>query len=113
MTASLARKFGERKTTMRDLRQSSNKAVGIGQWIVFRGAIIEPEYLLIYVPLKVKRLHGNVGSLESPLQERPEIFDSVRVNLSAHVLFRVSHDFVDVLEAQVVVSNVLIGENFA
>lgn len=34
---------------------------------------------------QMPRAFRNVGSAERPLQQRPEVFDGVRVNLSVHV----------------------------
>ena len=45
--------------------------------IVF--AVVVPKHLFVNVPLKMKRLHSNVGSLEAALQQRPEVFHAVDV----------------------------------
>ena len=45
----------------------------------------------------MERLDSNVGALQGPLQERPEVFDALGVNLAAHILFNVIYGFVDIV----------------
>src|SRR6266542_5183118 len=59
--------------------------------------VVEPECLLIHVAEKVKRLNSNVCAIYAALQQTPEIFDSLRVNSSVHVLLKMIDDLVNVL----------------
>ena len=42
-------------------------------------------------------LNSNVGSAQGALQQRPEVFDALRVDFTANVLFNVIDNFMDVL----------------
>src|ERR1017187_587455 len=55
-------------------------------------AIVVPEHLLIGIGLQVERLDCNVGSLDRALEQRPEILQSVGVNLPLDVLLGVIHE---------------------
>ncbi len=61
------------------------------------GAVVVSERLFVYIAKQVERLNADVGSTQAALQQTPEVFQTVRVNLSAHVLFGVVDDFVNVL----------------
>jgi hypothetical protein len=50
------------ETLASDLRHKRHEAVGIVQRVVFRRTIVEAEYLLIKVTIKMERLNSNVGS---------------------------------------------------
>jgi CheY-like chemotaxis protein len=58
----------------------------------------------------MKRFYSNVGSLESALQERPEILKAVGVYAAIHVCLGVVNDLVRILFAQAFVSAHLIGK---
>src|SRR6266498_3364651 len=60
-------------------------------------AVVVAERLLIYVSEQVKRFHGNVGAVQSALQQTPEILKRVRVNSAVNVTFKVVNDLVGVL----------------
>src|ERR1019366_4985623 len=53
-------------------------------------AVIEPKRLLVHIPEQMERLDRNVGSVEAPLQERPEILKPVRVNVSLDISYSVA-----------------------
>jgi hypothetical protein len=65
-----------------DARQDQSGRSHLG--IVFRSAIVVSENLLIDVAVKVERLHGHIGSLQSPFEQAPEVFQSVRMNPAIH-----------------------------
>ncbi len=52
-------------------------------------SFIEPESLLVEIPVKMRRIYTDVGSLEGPFQEAPEILDIVSVNVATNKLDRV------------------------
>lgn len=83
----LRRQFSVGETLADDLRAEQAKTVAIVHWIFLCGAIVEAETLFIQVPEQVKRFNAHIGSVQSTLQQRPEIFNSVCVNLAAHVSF--------------------------
>src|SRR5579864_3166159 len=57
----------------------------------------------------MKRLDTNIGTLKRPLQQRPEVFNAVRVNLSANVFLRMVHHFMHEVVEQFVVADCAIG----
>ena len=63
------------------------KTVTIANEMVFLGAIVIPEYLLIQVAEQVERLDVDVRSLESAFEQTPEVFEAVGMNLPINVAF--------------------------
>jgi hypothetical protein len=59
----------------------------------------------------MKRLNADVGSLQSALQKRPEVFNSVRMNLAVNVFLGVVDHLMDLLVVQAAVGNPCITEN--
>src|SRR6266849_4121162 len=57
-------------------------------------AEVVAEYLFVEIPEQVERLHANVSAFELALEQAPEIFESVGVNLSVNVSFRVVDNLV-------------------
>ena len=74
-------------------------------------AVVETKDLLIEVRIKVKRLNRNIRSLQSPLQQTPEVFDALRVYLAAHIFLHVIHRLMDikVSRIQTLIAEVLIS----
>ena len=60
--------------------QSFNKAPLV---IIF--ALVEPKRLLIQVPEQMKRFNVHIGSMQCAFEERPEIFQAVRVDVTLRV----------------------------
>ena len=63
-------------------------------------AVVEPECLFRHVPSDVERGDRNVGSLDGSLEERPEVFQAVRVGIALDVALRVVNRPVNVGQAQ-------------
>ena len=55
-------------------------------------AIVEAKYLLCQIAVHVKRFDGNVGPAQSSLEQRPEVLNTLSVNLAVHVFHRVVDD---------------------
>lgn len=72
---------------------------------------IVTEDLLVDVGHKVLRVHANVGAGQRALQERPEVFQTVSVDVTAHVLNRMVNRFVDIRFIQAAISGKRIGAN--
>jgi hypothetical protein len=67
---------------------------------IFAG--VEPESLLVQVPLQVLRSPGDVSTAERPLKDRPEALDIVHVRpVAADVFLGVIYDRMDVIFVQV------------
>lgn len=91
---SLSRKLGIGEATANHLHHGESKTVLIGERIVLRIPIIESKYLLRNVAVKVEGFDGNVGSLQTALQEAPEVLNSLGMNLAAHILIEMVYRFV-------------------
>ena len=63
-----------------------------------------PEHLFIKIPEQVERFHAHVGSLDSTLEQTPEVFESVGVNLSIHVRLSMVNDLVGESGLQVLIN---------
>ena len=63
---------------------------------ILRLAVIEPEHLLIQVPIEVLRSRSDVRAAKCSPQNRPKVFDAVGVNASADVCDRVIDNLVNV-----------------
>ncbi len=74
---SLSRQLGVGEATANDLRHGENEAVGIGERIVLRRAVIESKCLFICVAFKVEWLNRNVGAVQAALQQAPEVLPCV------------------------------------
>jgi hypothetical protein len=60
------------------------KPLGVRQF-----PIVEPKALFVSVGLQVKRLDAHIRALKLAFQQAPEVLQSVRVNIPAHVGFSV------------------------
>lgn len=67
------------------MRSDMLEAVTVVDFVLFGCAKVVSEHLLIEVTKQMERFDANVGSLKAALQKRPEIFQSVCMNLSVHV----------------------------
>lgn len=87
------------------MRENHFEAVAVVKFVLFGRAIVVAENLLVNVAEKVKWFDAYVGSLESAFEKRPEILQSVCVDLPINVSHRMVNNLV--LESFVVES--LIG----
>ncbi len=92
-------------STASDMTHSHLKTVPIANEVVLLGAIVVPENLFVQITEQVERLNVDVRSLESALEQAPEVFESVRVNLSVHIALSMVNRLVD----EVLVIQSLIG----
>ena len=67
--------------------------------------------LFVNVAEQVEWLDADVGSVQATLQETPEVFHSVGVNVSVHVFDRVIDDSVPVVGLKPVIGFQFIGED--
>ncbi len=74
------------------MTHSHLKTVAIANEVVLLGAIVVAEYLFIQVPEQVEWLNVDVCTLQSTLQETPEVLKPVRMNLPVNVAFRMVHN---------------------
>src|SRR5438309_11426515 len=85
--------------------------VGIVQRIVFGPAIVESERLLIQIAEQMEWLYGHVGSVQSALQQRPEILKTICMDSAIHVFHRMVNNLVLVLIFQAPVSVQFVGKH--
>jgi len=76
------------------MTHSHLKTVSVANEVVFLGAIVIAEYLFVQIPEQVERFHVHVSSLEAALEQTPEVFESVGVNLSINVGLSMVYDLV-------------------
>lgn len=74
-------------------------------------ARVESKRLLIQIPEQMKRFNVNVSALKAALEQRPEIFQPVRVDVTFGVALGVINDLVFKITVQAEVSRPFIGEN--
>ena len=58
----------------------------------------------------MKRFDTHIGSIDSALEQRPEIFQVVSVDAAVHVPYSVINDLMQILSIKSLVSAHLIGE---
>jgi len=68
------------------------KAVTIRNEMHFRRTVIVAEYLFVYIPEQVERLHRDVGAFQAAFEQAPEVLQPVRVNLTVNVAFGMVND---------------------
>ena len=61
-----------------DLRERQHKASAIVHVL----PVVVAEALLIQIPEQVEGLHGNVGSIQPALEQRPEVLQAVGVDIA-------------------------------
>jgi hypothetical protein len=54
--------------------------------VVFIGAIVAAEYLFIEISEQVERFDVHISTLQSALEQTPEILKTVRVNLPINII---------------------------
>ena len=104
----LAGDFGPSETFANDLPYSQIESVTVSQ--IF--AMVEAESLFVQITEQVERFDRNVGSVDTSLQETPEVFESVGVNVPFRVLLRVVDYFVGILQTKPTVGIESVGEHF-
>ena len=59
----------------------------------------------------MERFDGNTGAFDGALQQRPEVFEAVGVDLSVHVAFGVVDHLMHIINVQPVVGLQRVGEH--
>jgi hypothetical protein len=108
-----ADEFSIRETFAGDLRDGQIEALAISEFLPVRVlALIEAERLFIDVSLKVRGINADVGPLQRPLEQRPKIFQTVRVNPPVNVPFEMVNKFAFEISADVSVDRKIIRVEF-
>src|SRR6266850_7590070 len=96
-------------STVCDMRHSHLKAVAISDEVLFSGAIVVAEYLLVYVAEQVKRLYRNVRALQSALEQAPKVFQSIGMDLPFNVPFRMVNRFMCKIRIESLIGHERVG----
>jgi hypothetical protein len=104
--ACFAGDFGKGQTLPDDLRSQCVEAVTIGH----ADPMVEPKGLLIHIAEQVEGFDADVRSAKSALQEAPEVFQTVSVDIPLHVGLRMIDELMDVIAAQSKIGIRFIGE---
>jgi len=102
----LAGQFLVSQSPSDDLRKRQGEASAV---IVL--AFVVAERLFVQIAEQMERLNTYVGSFQSALQQRPEILNSVRVDIAVYVAFGVIDYLMNVIGIQPVVRTPRIAEN--
>src|SRR5690348_12653551 len=57
--------------------------------------MVVAKYLFVNVARQMKRLYSNVGSAKAAFQQRPEVFHTIDVHLSANIALGLVHNIVN------------------
>ena len=71
---------------------------------VFPASFIEPEGLLIQIPMQVERLHTDIRAFDGAFQQRPEVLNPVRRDVASRVLLSMIDDLVGIVVLQALLS---------
>ena len=97
--------FGIGETLAGNLAHCHLEALGI----VHVFAIVEPEHLFVKVAEKMKRLYRNICSMQSALEQAPEVLKGVRGYATINVLNGMVHDLMLVFGIQSTICAMCIG----
>src|SRR5271157_2681698 len=89
-----------------DLTNANIEALGIGHL-----AVVESKRLLVNVAEQVERLNTDVGSMQATLQETPEVFHHIGMNVAVRVLDSMVDNCVLIIFAQTFVRLQFVGED--
>ena len=73
--------------------------------------VVVTESLFVDVPEQVEWLHADIGTMETALQEAPEVFDCICVYITAHLFDRMVDYCVIVIVGQSIIRKQFIAEN--
>ena len=95
--------MGKGQALTEDFADGHIEAVRIIQRIVFGRTVVIAEYLFVKVTKQMEWFDTNVASGDAALQQTPEVFQPVGVNLPVNVFLGVVNDFVGVFLSQPIV----------
>jgi hypothetical protein len=87
----LRRQFRIGQSLANDLRTQTAHSFAIINGIRFRPAIVVPENLFVNIAEEMERLNRNISTVQSALQQTPEILNSVDVNATANISLGLVH----------------------
>jgi len=108
--SALSSEFLISDSTVYDMTHHTEKTSQVRDMIVFGSAIVEAEYLFIYIAIQVERFYADVRAFQSALQEAPKILHAVGVDLPVNVfLCMVNHLMSEILMVQTMIGKQRIG----
>src|SRR5271157_28159 len=108
---SLASQLGLRKTPSSDLGHEKGKTVGIVQRVVLGSAIGITEHLFVKVTVKMKWFDSNVCAAQIALEQAPEVFQSVCMDLPVDVPLGMVNEFMHEAVVQQVIGHSIVRVN--
>ena len=82
-----------------DLSHRIAKAVRVVHWV----PIVPTECLFIHIPEQMERLDAHIRSFDASLEERPEVFKPVRMDMAFRVALDMIYHVVDIFVCEVAV----------
>ena len=79
------------------MRHSKVETLRVGDFVLAVAAIVVTEDLLIKVTVKMERFDGNISPAKVALQQAPEVFESVGMNLPVNIPLCVVNNLMGVL----------------
>jgi len=110
---SFASEFIPSEALADDLRNNHAESVAVSDELVFGGAMIKAEHLFVQISEEVEGLSADIGSLESALEETPEVLKTVCVDLPVNVAFGMVNDLMDKILVQSLIGEKCIRVNRA
>ena len=92
----LASHLREGKALVSDLREDGREAV----CIVHADAVVVTKGLLIEIAEEMERFNTHIGSADAALQQRPEVFKTVGMNLPVNVCNRMVNNLMRVVASK-------------
>ena len=74
---------------------------------------VEAESLFVKIANQVERFNIDVSSFDCSLQETPEVFNAIGVNMSFDISLSMVNDFMDILSIQVIIGRQSISDKIA
>src|SRR5207247_2059044 len=87
------------------LHEPTSVALGIA-------ALVEPEPPFVEIPEQMERLDADVGAAKRALEQRPEVFESVGVDLAARIRLGMVNDIVSVFAREPLIGLERVGVDF-
>lgn len=95
------------KSSSDDMSHSKHEALN-----VVHIPVVVAKGLLIDIPEQVGWLNRNIGPVNRPFQETPEVLYTVRMNIPVHVGFKMVDNFVSILRVHTPVARPFVGKHF-
>lgn len=89
-----------------DTDNSLQEAFGVGAF-----TLIETERLFVQITKQMKRFNTNIGAANATLEQAPEVFHAVRVDIAANIFAGVVNRFMNIVRVQAIIGAKRVGVN--